>query len=93
MNGGYRIDGLTIITMADDQKGLFEYVTLHVDSGLVKYVSPKNAQTDTVGITPGNGVGIEIALNKMAEYDYELVPGIVIPWNAFVSTLIMRRAK
>jgi hypothetical protein len=66
-----------------------EYVAITVSSGSVSQIWPVDPQTQSAQ----GAADLASVLNKLAEYDYKLVPGIVVPWNDITVTIFMARTK
>lgn len=70
-----------------------EYIAVRINSGSVSEIGPMNPQTQSARLQDGSYGSVADALNKMAEYGFRLVPGMVIPWSPDTCTVIMRREK
>jgi len=77
-------------TSAKKENVLKEYIVITVSSGSVSSIAPVTPQTESA--RSGGAFGdLGSVLTKMAEYGYELVPGILMPMNAVTYCLIMGR--
>lgn len=71
-----------------------EYLALSVQNGVtVLSVSPRTAHTDSAKSRTNNFGDLGPVLNKLAEYDYELLPFVVPGNNPSYCTLILKRLK
>lgn len=75
-----------------------EYITIKITDGIVSAITPESPQTKGAFPQPGEGLGkksIGDVVAKMAEYDYRLVPGLVVPATTTcnASFIFMERRK
>lgn len=73
-----------------------EYIVINISQGSVNHIEQSSPHTESARSGPENQNRFQMlgaVLTKMAEYDYELVPGIVIPQNDLTFNIVMRRKK
>jgi hypothetical protein len=68
-----------------------EYIVINTTSGKVNHIDPATPQTDSIRAKDGRFPTLGIVLNKLSEYGYDLIPGIVIRESDMVTDLVMRR--